>query len=75
MKEHTIACRSCLRFLLIAVSSAFILLVFLKPSEIYSGLNQYERSKFTEMVQGTAYRPFVMRTLLPTAVRLISALT
>ena len=75
MKTRIRACRRCLRFLLIAVLSAFILVVFLKPSEVSSGLNRYERSKFIEMVQGTARRPLVQRTFLPTTVRFIATLT
>ena len=61
-------------FLLITVSS-FILVVFLKPSESHSGINEYNRSKFMDMVEGEAHKPFVYRTLLPTTIRVVSSLT
>jgi hypothetical protein len=60
--------------LLIAISGV-ILLIFVRPGERHSGLNQYDRGKFLDMVEGTAYKPFVSRTLLPTAVRIVSTLT
>jgi len=37
---------------------------------VYSpGINGYYRAMFPDMVAGTAYKPFVFRTLLPSAVR------
>ncbi len=45
---------------------AIVLLIFVK----YPGLNQYERAYFSDMVYGTAYKPFVYRALVPVTVRL-----
>lgn len=69
--------------ILIALVSGYILVIFLSPvtkphfkNEWYTlGINQYYRAKFTDMVDGQAYKPFVYRTLLPSTVRLISSAT
>jgi hypothetical protein len=45
-----------------------VLIAFVKLPNI----NGYERAMFSEMVYGTAWKPFVYRTFLPTTVRLIS---
>jgi len=52
---------------LIAIISLYVLIAFVKLPPI----NGYERAMFSEMVYGTAWKPFVYRTLLPTSVRLI----
>ncbi|MCW8803405.1 MAG: hypothetical protein OQK57_03320, partial [Ignavibacteriaceae bacterium] len=52
----------------IAIISLYVLVAFVKLPNI----NGYERAMFSEMVYGTAWKPFVYRTLLPTTVRLIS---
>jgi len=52
----------------IAIISLYVLVAFVKLPNI----NGYERAMFSEMVYGTAWKPFVYRTFLPTAVRLIS---
>jgi hypothetical protein len=60
---------------LLAVS-LWVLAIFVRPVEgVHSGLNQYYRSKFLDMVNGTAYKPFVYRTLLPTTIHIITAVT
>ena len=56
-----------LRFI-IAIISLFVLISFVK----LPGINGYERAMFPEMIYGTAWKPFVYRTLLPTTVRVIS---
>ena len=62
--------------ILLTVTSCYILVIFLRPIEnVHEGINFYYRSKFLDMVNGTAYKPFVYRTLLPTTVRLISSMT
>jgi hypothetical protein len=53
---------------LIAVISLYVLIAFVKLPPI----NGDEQSMFSEMVYGTAWKPFVYRTLLPTTVRLVS---
>jgi len=53
---------------IIAIISLYVLVAFVKLPNI----NGYERAMFSEMVYGTAWKPFVYRTLLPTTVRLIS---
>jgi hypothetical protein len=52
--------------LLLISGSVFI--TFLKDP----GMNGYVRAQFDEMVNGTAYKPFVTRALVPGAVRLIA---
>jgi hypothetical protein len=60
---------------LIAVSG-YVLIIFVRPVENgSSGINFYYRSKFLDMVHGTAHKPFVYRTLLPSTVRLVAFLT
>ncbi|UCH84985.1 MAG: hypothetical protein JSW50_04650 [Candidatus Latescibacterota bacterium] len=61
--------------LLVTVLSACVLAVFVRPTPRHSGLNQFEQSKFIDMVEGTAYKPFVYRALLPTGVRLVRVVT
>ena len=53
---------------LIAIVSLYVLIVFVKLPPI----NGYKPAMFSEMVYGTAWKPFVYRTLLPTSVRIIS---
>lgn len=53
---------------IIALVSFYVLIVFVKLPPI----NGDEQSMFSEMVYGTAWKPFVYRTLLPTSVRIIS---
>ena len=53
---------------IIAIISLYVLIAFVKLPNI----NGYERAMFPEMIYGTAWKPFVYRTLLPTTVRLIS---
>jgi len=54
--------------LLSTLISLYVLVAFVKLPPI----NGYERAMFSEMVYGTAWKPFVYRTLLPTSVRVIS---
>jgi hypothetical protein len=53
---------------IIALVSVYVLIAFVKLPPI----NGDEQSMFSEMVYGTAWKPFVYRTLLPTSVRIIS---
>lgn len=53
---------------IIALVSVYVLIAFVKLPPI----NGDEQSMFSEMVYGTAWKPFVYRTLLPTTVRIIS---
>ena len=54
--------------IIIALISLYVLIAFVKLPPI----NGDEQSMFSEMVYGTAWKPFVYRTLLPTSVRIIS---
>lgn len=55
-------------FILTSIVAACVLLIFLfKP-----GINDDVHSKFANMINGTAYKPFVYRTLLPTSVKILS---
>jgi hypothetical protein len=61
---------------MLALLSANILLIFLRPTPgKHAGINEYYRSKFIAMVDGTAYKPFVYRTLLPSTVRLLVSIS
>jgi hypothetical protein len=42
---------------------------------VYPGFNGYDRAMFPDMVYGKAYKPFVYRTLLPSAVRAVAEVT
>jgi len=55
---------------LIAFVALMVLCIFLADP----GLNHYPPSSFGDMVYGRASRPFVYRTLVPTAVRVVSGL-
>jgi hypothetical protein len=59
----------------VALLSGFILVAFLTPGDRHGGINQYKRSKFADMVDGRASKPFVYRTLLPSTVRLVNEAT
>jgi len=59
----------------LAAVGLWVLATFLTPTARHSGLNLYKETRFPAMVQGTAYRPFVSRTLLPTTVRALTAAT
>lgn len=61
-------------YLTVLTSLSFVVLVvFLRPTTQHVGINQYDRAMFLDMIDGNAYKPFVSRTLLPTTVRLVSA--
>jgi hypothetical protein len=60
-------------FMVLISLSILILDVFLLPSEKHYGINRYNRGRFLDMVDGTAPKPFVYRTLLPTTVRAAAA--
>ncbi|MBT8380318.1 MAG: hypothetical protein KJN64_13920 [Ignavibacteria bacterium] len=51
-----------------AILSGYVFIVFIKSP----GINGYERAMFPEMIYGTSWKPFVYRTLLPSAVRVTS---
>jgi hypothetical protein len=59
----------------LAAVGLWVLAAFLTPTARHSGLNLYDEIRFPKMVQGTAYRPFVARTLLPSTVRALTAAT
>jgi hypothetical protein len=48
--------------------SLYVFLVFLKNP----GINAYERSKFPDMIDGKAWKPFVYRVFVPVSVNLFS---
>jgi hypothetical protein len=55
---------------IIALVAVYVIVAFVKLPPI----NGYKPAIFSEMVYGTAWKPFVYRTLLPTTVRLISGI-
>lgn len=56
------------------LASVYIFAMWILDTRQYINLNGYERARFIEMVYGTAYRPYVMRALVPFAVRLLRGL-
>jgi hypothetical protein len=58
---------------LLGAVSFWILAVFLRPALHHWGINQYGRSLFVPMVEGTGYEPYVHRALVPLLIRGISA--
>lgn len=63
--------RSLYRFVFLSVCALLsfrILVLFLSQ-----GINNYERARYLEMVEGTAYRPYVTRALLPATVQVLTA--
>ena len=58
--------------IVLTLLSSAVLAMFVSPAGLHSGINQHPRAKFLDMVEGKADKPFVYRTLLPTAVRAIS---
>jgi len=60
--------------LVVVATTAYTM--FIRPVRgLRVGINQDGRTKYMDMVNGTAWRPFVYRTLLPTTIRLISHAT
>ncbi len=57
--------------LLYLLGSAIVLFIFV----VRPGINGYSRAMFSDMVYGEAYKPFVSRTLLPSAVRAAAEIT
>lgn len=55
-------------FVLIAVVAFSVTIIFLD----YPGINDDMHSKFEDMINGKAHKPFVYRTLIPTSVKIIS---
>lgn len=56
------------------LASVYIFAMWILDTRQYINLNGYERARFVEMVYGTAYKPYVMRVLVPFAVRLLRGL-
>ena len=52
--------------------STAVLAMFVTPTTLHMGINQHPYTKFLDMVEGKARKPFVYRTLLPSTVRAIS---
>jgi hypothetical protein len=63
-----------IHFIVIGLLSVVVLIAFLRPSERHWGINGYSKARFMDMVEGRADKPFVYRTLLPSAVRAASLL-
>ncbi|MFW5702315.1 MAG: hypothetical protein ACOCX7_05145 [Bacteroidota bacterium] len=57
-------------FVIYFICSLYVFLLGVRQPNI----DGYERARFGEMVQGTAHRPFVYRTLLPSVIRGIESL-
>ncbi len=68
MDERADGTRLVHRFLVLLLCALVCALFVYDP-----GINDYAPSKFSDMVYGTASRPYVTRTLLPTTVRLLTA--
>ncbi len=57
---HRVGCAALVGFV-----ALWVLGMFLRPGARHVGMNGYERSKFVEMVEGRAWKPYVSRALLP----------
>ena len=64
-----------LYFALLLSLSAFVLACFLRPAPYHAGINQYDRARFVDMVDGTASQPFVHRMLVPSIIRIVTQAT
>jgi hypothetical protein len=60
---------------MLALVSLYVLAIFFRPTHDRYGINQYKHSLFLPSINGTAYRPFVYRVLLPVSVRTILSIT
>ena len=67
--------QSALYLVILALVSGYVLSIFFRPTPERYGINQYKRAMFLETINGTAYRPFVYRALLPVTVRTIASVT
>ena len=56
-------------FFVVLFISAYVLFAFVK----HPGMNWYERAMVHDMIYGSAWKPFVYRTLLPTSVRIVTS--
>jgi hypothetical protein len=59
------------KIFIFTTAATIILTVFLIFIRI-PGINNYQRALFGDMIYGNSYKPFVYRSLLPTAVRIIT---
>lgn len=59
-------------FVFLLYCSASLILV--KLYIFYPGFDHYEKAKFSEMINGTAYKPYVLRTLMPLMINSLSSL-
>ncbi len=69
-RQYGIFLRRVVILLLYLLTTAMVSWVFI----IHPGINGYYRAMFPDMVYGKAYKPFVYRTLLPTTVRIATAI-
>lgn len=72
-RAFTIAKTLAFQFILLVVCG-YVLLQFLKPSQQHIGINQYESALFLDMVEGSAYKPYVHRRLVPGLVDILTGL-
>jgi hypothetical protein len=68
---NRILLRKLIIFLLYLLTSSLVLFVF----DVYPGFNGNVHIMFPDTVYGKAYKPFVLRTLLPSAVRAVAEVT
>jgi len=54
---------------ILLLTCLYVFLVFLKTP----GINSYDRSKFSDMIYGKAWKPFVYRVFVPVSVKLITS--
>lgn len=68
------ATRTTFRYwLVLGLMSFWIFCIFIRPAKVHFGINQYERALFTDLVDGTAHRPYQYRALLPLLTRALTA--
>lgn len=59
------------RPVLLVVLYVWVSLVVTMVFFVYPGVDHYSRARFKDMIDGKASKPFVLRTLVPTTVRLV----
>lgn len=62
-------------FLAALFLSAIILTIFIRTTPSHLGINQFDECKFTDLIKGSANKPYVTRLLLPQFINVICGAT
>lgn len=72
MKNHFVS--RIIYLLLLLSMGSLILIIFIYPSRRHEENNFYYRSKFSDIIEGKVYKPYVYRRLVPITVHMINSL-